>query len=30
MNVEAEKEGGVDIILGRLDPFFARYPELKK
>ena len=30
MNVEAEKEGGADVILGRLDPFFARYPELKK
>ena len=28
MNVEAEKEGGVDVILGRVKPFFERYDRL--
>lgn len=28
MNVEAEAKGGVDVILGRLAPFFSKYPKL--
>jgi phosphomannomutase len=30
MNVESEKAGGTDIILGRLESFFAGYPELER
>ncbi len=30
MNVESERAGGTDIILGRLEGFFAGYPELKR
>ena len=30
MNLEAGTKGGTDIILSRLEPFFAAYPELTR